>query len=689
MPRTRPPDPALRAPSSVAVFGVVGERGVTQDHIDAATPPGATLLPQGVAFRLWAPAAAQVHVAVGEPGGRVPEDWAPGAGDALQRRDDGSWTGFVAGLGDGTPYRFWVVGPGDAGFKRDPYARELGLDPPFPECDCIVRDAAGYPWHDAGWRTPAFHELVVYQLHFGAFHATDAHGHDVRRQRAGTFLDALFRIEHLRELGVNAIQPLPVQEYPSQFSMGYNGTDYFSPEMDYQVSDAAELARYLEKANALLAEHGHAPLRSEQLRPGVNQLKCLVDICHLNGIAVFFDVVYNHAGGGFDEQSLWFLDRREKRGVPVYNHEDSLYFTRSGWAGGLVFDYAEPGVGRFLADNARFLLQEYHADGLRYDEVTVMDGHGGWHFCQALAAEVREAKPEALQIAEYWNDPAWRWLAAAPPPLGMGFDAVLGDRLRDAVRAAVGSAARGREAHVEMGRVAAALQERGGLPAAWRTVQCLENHDIVYADRPPHEWQPRLAHLADGADARSWYARSRARAATGLLLTAPGIPMLFMGQEILEHRNWTDNRDRAEGTLVDWAALEHDRARRDHLAFVRDLVHLRRRLPALRGERIHAYHAHDATRVLAFHRWIDDAGHDVVVVASLSEQTFARYALGFPLPGRWAEVFNSDHYDHLPNPWVAGNGGAVVADGPPLHGLPASAAIVLPANGLLVFAREG
>jgi len=76
------------------------------------------------------------------------------------------------------------------------------------------------------------------------------------------------------------------------------------------------------------------------------------------------------------------------------------------------------------------------------------------------------------------------------------------------------------------------------------------------------------------------------------------------------------------------------------------------------------------------------------VVCTLAEQTWYGYELGFPLPGRWREVFNSDWYDGMPNPGVAGNGGGIDAAGPPRDGLPHSAAIVIPANALLVFARE-
>jgi 1,4-alpha-glucan branching enzyme len=636
---------------------------------------GATLLAGGAAFRTWAPRASSVHLVSDElPASRTP-GWLPDAKDLLVRQADDTWTGFVPGLHDGSPYRFWVVGEAGGGFKRDPYARELGTSPPFPDCDCLVRAADSYPWHDAGWRPSAFRDLIIYQLHIGTCYAVDAQGADARGRRPGKFLDLLGRIEYWHDLGITAIQPLPVQEYPTQFSLGYNGTDYFSPEADYQVEDEAELARYLAEANRLLVARGQPGLALDQIRSGPNQLKLVVDLCHLHGIAVLFDVVYNHAGGGFDPQSLWFFDRKR-----FTSNNDSLYFTDQGWAGGLVFAYWNPSVRQYLIDNAAFLLDEYHGDGLRFDEVSVIHDHGGWFFAQDLTGTLRFRKPEAVQIAEYWNPE--RRLAVTPAPDGMGFDAALSDRLREAVRAAVGQASFGAAVPVAMEAIASALAAPTGFPAAWQAVHCVENHDIVKTDR-----LPRIPRLADGADPRSWYARSRSRVATGLLLTAPGIPHLFMGQELLEDKGWSDDPN-APGTLVWWDGLRRDRAMADFLAFTRDLIRLRRRLPALRSDQANPFHVHDGNRVLAVHRWVDGAGEDVVVVASLSDTTAWDYQLGFPLPGRWREALNSDLYDHLPNPMVAGNGGAVTVDGSPRDGFGQSAHVVIPGNAILVFTRE-
>ena len=208
---------------------------------------------------------------------------------------NGFWAGFVPGIKDGDLYRFYVVGTGSEGFKRDPYARELEFNG-YPDCNCIVRDPGDYKWHDAGFRPPAFNELIIYQFHIGVFYAKDAAGKDIRPGRVCKILDVVDRIEYFADLGVNAVMPLPFQEYQGENSLGYNGTDLFSPEMDYAVP-AADLAPYVARVNRLLAAKGFAPLTAAQLTGQINQFKAFIDLCHLYGIAVIADVVYNHAGG--------------------------------------------------------------------------------------------------------------------------------------------------------------------------------------------------------------------------------------------------------------------------------------------------------------------------------------------------------------------------------------------------------
>jgi 1,4-alpha-glucan branching enzyme len=649
----------------------------SQQYVKEGTPLGATLVNGGATFRCWAPAADAVYVALTTPLAEQP--WYARESQRLVPDAHGFWGGFFPGVKEGDSYCFYVVGKGSEGFKRDPYARELSFDD-YPNCGCIVRSAHTYPWRDAAFTPPAFNELVVYQFHFGVYFAEDERGHDIRQHRVCKFLDAVGRIEYWADLGINAVMPLPFQEFQTASSLGYNGTDLFSPEMDYSVR-TAELPPYCALVNRMLEAKGAPPLTISDLKGQVNQLKTFVDLCHLYGIAVIADVVFNHAGGGFDDQSLYFFDRQ----APGDNAR-SLYFTREGHAGGLIFDYQKPEVRQFLIDNALAWLAEYHLDGLRYDQVTVMDEHGGWFFCQDLSGTVRFIKPDAVQIAEYWGRERWR--GVAEPPSGMGFDIGYSDVLRQSVRGVLARAAQGGETALGLSELGDALGFTHRLPGRWSTFQCLENHDLLDANH--HDKQPRIAHLADGGDSRSWYARSRSRVATGILLTAPGVPMLFMGQEFLEDKYWTDSQGRPE-LLLWWAGVEGaDRDMVDFHRFTRELLWLRRRQPALSADGLNVFHVDEQNRILAFQRWVPGAGHDLVVVISLNENSFHQrsYELGFPQSGHWEEVFNSDVYDRFVNPNVEGNLGGLTAWPEPLHGLPASAGLTIPANSVLIFARQ-
>ena len=210
---------------------------------------------------------------------------------------------------------FWVVGDGSAGPKRDPYARELQT--PFPS-ECIVR-STDFPWHETGYRTPRFADFVIYQLHVGTFFTPHL------PRKSGTFLDVARKLPYLAGLGVTAVQLLPIQEFQTQFSLGYNGTDYFSPEMDLGVEDP-ELAPYVAEMNALLDAKGLRRYDVGNLRGEMNQLKALVDLCHVHGLAVLLDLVFNHAGGDFGDESLYFFDRQPAEG----GHRNSLLLQRQG-----------------------------------------------------------------------------------------------------------------------------------------------------------------------------------------------------------------------------------------------------------------------------------------------------------------------------------------------------------------------
>lgn len=218
--------------------------------------------------------------------------------------------------------------------------------------------------------------------------------------------------------------------------------------------DAATLNAHLTTINRLLAAKGFSSLLSSDIASAPAQLKVLVDLCHLYGIAVVIDVVYNHDGGFFgDDQSIYFWDRANNG-----DNNQSLYCTDKGWAGGLAFALWDQDVRQFLINNARFFLNEFHADGFRYDEISVLlslGGDSGSSFCRDLTGTLRFERPRCLQNSEHW--PPTADIVSSTSQGGFGFDVVQHDALRIAIRSAIDQCSYGATASVNLDAIAAAL----------------------------------------------------------------------------------------------------------------------------------------------------------------------------------------------------------------------------------------
>jgi len=297
---------------------------------------------------------------------------------------------------------------------------------------------------------------------------------------------------YLQELGIGAIQVMPPFEYAGDVSWGYNPAHVFAIESSYGGPDA---------------------------------FKRFVRSAHEHGIAVIVDVVYNHLGPG--DLDLWRFDgwsEGEWGGIYFYNDERAV----TPW-GNTRPDYGRGEVRSFLRDSALTWLEEFRADGLRFDStlyIRTVDERPetalpeGWSFMAWINDEIRTRQPWKLTIAEDLGEPAG--LTEPTADGGAGFGARWDAGFLRVVRAALTA---GDDSERDLGSVAEALLAGGSQP--FSRVIYTESHDDVA------NGQTRLAEAVAPGDAGNWFARKRATLGSAITLLAPGIPMLFQGQELL------------------------------------------------------------------------------------------------------------------------------------------------------------
>lgn len=536
----------------------------------------------GVTFRVWAPHARAVSV-VGDFNG-----WEPKVSSLAREEGFGTWSGDLAGSEVGDEYRFSLT-TGDAEISRiDPYARCVT----HSSGNAIVTDTS-FDWGASVFEMPSWDELVVYELHVGTFNDQPGGG-------PGGFAGVCNRLGYLADLGINAIELMPSVEFATDFSWGYNPSCLFAIEMAYG---------------------------------GPRALKKLVRTAHEHGIAVLFDVVYNHFGPS--DLDLWQFDgwsENGKGGIYFYNDDRSW----TPW-GETRPDYGREEVRRFIADNARMWLEEFRLDGLRWDMTAfIRNVHGsedrhediadGWRLMQQITSHTDQHQPWKLHIAEDLRGNSW--LTAEAGGGGAGFDSQWDAGFVHPVRGAViTSWDHDRSMHAVRG----AISRRDNDDALSRVIYT-ESHDEVANGRArvPHEISP--------AEPGGFLARKRSTLGAALVFTSPGIPMIFQGQEILEDQ-WFRDEDPIDWTKLSTFAGVH--------ALYRDLARLRRNrsgtTAGLRGQHVNVHHVNDSDKVIAFHRWKSGGPRDdVVVVANMANRSHDSYRIGLPRPGLWRVRFNSD-----------------------------------------------
>ena len=426
---------------------------------------GATYVGQSrTRFEVWAPCAERVSVRLVRPGGRILP---------LARDERGYHAGTFDGIAPGARY-FFRLGDRD---RPDPASR---FQPEGVHGPSEVVDPA-FLWTDDGWGGKPLRELVFYELHVGTF------------TREGTFDAARARLADLVDLGVTAVEVMPVAQCPGERNWGYDGVDLFAVQASFGGPEA---------------------------------MKRFVDAAHALGLSVVLDVVYNHLG-------------------PEGNYLAELgpYFTSSyatPWGAALNLD--GPGsdeVRRFFVENALHWIRDFHVDGLRLDAVHAFMDRSSRPFLEELAAAVHAeaatlGRPIHVIAESNANDAR---LVRERALGGLGLDAVWSDDFHHALHALLTGESHAyyqgfgsievlarayRDGWAYQGEYSPARNRRhgsspAGLPAE-RFVVCAQNHDQV-GNRAHGE---RLVHLAG-------FESAKLAAATVLL--SPFLPLIFMGEE--------------------------------------------------------------------------------------------------------------------------------------------------------------
>ncbi|NIR46776.1 MAG: malto-oligosyltrehalose trehalohydrolase [Gemmatimonadetes bacterium] len=429
---------------------------------------GATMRSDGtVSFAVWAPSVERLSVVV-RPDDREEEV-------ELSRDGGGVWRGTASGLERGHDYVYRLDGARD---RPDPVSRHQPAGVHGPSR--IVAPGA-FEWTDGDWRGLEMADLIIYELHVGTF------------TPAGTFTGVAERLPYLRELGVTAIELMPVAQFPGRRNWGYDGVHPYAPQDSYGGPDG---------------------------------LRRLVDAAHREGLGVILDVVYNHLGpeGNYlSEFGPYFTDR---------------YVTP--WGKAINFDGPDSDeVRRYFIDNARYWIREFHIDGLRLDAVHAIYDFGAVHILEEIGAAVHAeaASPgrRGLVIAESdLNDPR---LTRSAERGGYALDAAWSDDFHHAVHAAL--TGEGRGYYVDFGDVsdvAKAVRDRFVLDGRYSKFR-RRRHGTAAGDVPADRFvvfiqnHDQVGNRAQGERLSSLVSFEQRKLAAALLFLSPYVPLIFMGEE--------------------------------------------------------------------------------------------------------------------------------------------------------------
>ncbi len=534
----------------------------------------------GVTFRTWAPNATAVAVA------GTFNNWSA-TSHPMSSEGNGWWSRDVALIQAGAQYKFAITRGTTTQWKNDARARRLTNS----VGTSVVYNPNGYAWQSNNFQMPAWTNVVAYEMHIGTFHVPTG------AALPGTFATATAKLDHLQALGVNVLALMPTNEFAGDISWGYNPAHPFSVESSYGGPDA---------------------------------LKAFVDAAHQRGIAVMGDVVFNHFGP--QDMDLWQYD-----GWSTSSNTGGIFFYEDANAStpwGARPNYGRGEVRTYIKENTMMWLDEFRLDGLRFDGTKFMrlrDFAGpeipdGWSMLQWCNESADAQFPGKLMVAEDLGDNAW--ITKTTGAGGAGFDSQWDGSFAFPVRSALEAAS---DSSRDMFAVRDAINKNFNGSMQQRIIYT-ENHDEVANGRS------RVPETIWPGNAGSWFSRKRSTLGAALVMTAPGIPMIFQGQEFLE-----DGYFAAEDRL-DWnKATTYSKV----TDLYRSLIRLRRNLDGtsrgLSGASTNVFHVNNNAKVLGFHRWQNGGpGDDVVVLTNFSNVSYPNYRVGLPRSGLWRVRFNSD-----------------------------------------------
>jgi 1,4-alpha-glucan branching enzyme len=595
----------------------------------------------GTYFSVWAPNASRVHV-IGEFNG-----WDKTSHPLQAIGKSGIWGGFVAGIGAGTLYKYYIVSRyhNYSVEKADPFAFSSEIPPKTASIVCDL----DYEWGDETWmkkrrdRNALDAPISIYEVHPGSWRRIPGEGN-----RYLTYRElAPELVEYLHETGFTHVEFLPIMEHPFYGSWGYQTTGYFAPTSRYGTPQ---------------------------------DFMFLIDYLHRHDIGVILDWVPSHFPN--DEHALAFFD-----GTHLYEHKDPRQGIHPDW-NSCIFNYTRNEVRSFLTSNALFWLDRYHADGLRVDAVASMlyldygRKEGKWipnkfggrenleaiGFLKQLNEVVYLEYPDVQTIAE--ESTSWPMVSRPTYLGGLGFGMKwdmgwMHDTLEYMSKDPVY-----RKYHQNnlTFRMIYAFYENFTLP--------LSHDEVVYG-------KGSLLGKMPGDD---WQKFANLRLLFGYMYAQSGKKLIFMGGEFGQWREWA-HEESLEWHLLQY--LPHSGLRQ----WVADLNEFYRSQPALyqldfEGAGFEWIDCNDIEHsVVSFIRKGRSPDDVVLVVCNFTPAPLTKYRIGVPQPGRWVELLNSDAKKYYGS--GQGNRRALTAAKIPMHGRPHSISLTLPPLGAVFLKQTG